>query len=302
MQEFKPEKKVRGKKKEEKQKPQPINKKESYIIPKVFGAKPYTPWEEHPGDDDWETFGEGSGENASDEPEVNEALLSTDELRQKRVEKMQKMLFAEPVPEPDDTVLYEDKIHREHQEKLNNAFYALLQKYDSYAAGEEWTDEDTADVLAEEGIEEKDYTEHIPTTKLTQLLKANDFRGLRGAIEKVLPYSDIRHDKRPRSGKGHSMKNAPRGKLERGNRERLRTLFKENAALTYSDQEQQLYNVEDFLDSFAEYLKENHMSNIEQTIDQWEILEESKLNKQIQDYTRWLKTREKPSEQNSMAA
>ncbi len=136
--------------------------------------------------------------------------------------------FGETDPEPDTVDKDEEQIEDKkfldaqeiHKQKLNDAFYALIQKYDEYD-GWQWDETDTEKALEDAGLEDSDTNGESKAEMITTQLISGNFQGMRSTIEKILPYHEQRFGKRKRSGRGHSMKNAP-NKIERMNRGEIR--------------------------------------------------------------------------------
>lgn len=136
--------------------------------------------------------------------------------------------FGETDPEPDTVDKDEEQIEDKkfldaqeiHKQKLNDAFYTVIQKYDEYD-GWQWDETDTQKALEDAGLEDKDTEGQSKAEMITTQLISGDFQGMRSTIEKILPYHEQRFDKRKRSGRGHSMKNVP-NKIERMNRGSIR--------------------------------------------------------------------------------
>jgi hypothetical protein len=140
---------------------------------------------------DWETFGEKDVESDT----LDESELQIED---------KKFLDAQEI----------------HKQKLNDAFYTLMQKYDEYD-GWQWDETDTEKALEDAGLEKKSTEGESKAEMITTQLISGDFQGMRSTIEKILPYHEQRFDKRKRSGRGHSMKNVP-NKIERMNRGEIR--------------------------------------------------------------------------------
>lgn len=160
-------------------------------IKKSIPRNAYVELENIPDANDWETFGET-------DPEPDTADRGEQQIEDK------KFLDAQEI----------------HKQKLNDAFYALIQKYDEYD-GWQWDETDTQKALEDAGLEDKDTEGQSKAEMITTQLISGDFQGMRSTIEKILPYHEQRFDKRKRSGRGHSMKNVP-NKIERMNRGEIR--------------------------------------------------------------------------------
>lgn len=97
--------------------------------------------------------------------------------------------FGETDTEPDTADKDEEQIEDKkfldaqeiHKQKLNDAFYTLIQKYDEYD-GWQWDEEDTEKALEDTGLKDKVTDGESKAEMITTQLISGDFQGMRKTI------------------------------------------------------------------------------------------------------------------------
>jgi hypothetical protein len=130
---------------------------------------------------------------------------------------------AEPETVDGDRQQIEDKkfldAYEIYKQKLNDAFYTLIQKYDEYD-GWQWDETDTEKALEDVGLEDKDTNRGLKAEIITTQLLSGDFQGMRKSIlteikkfaqDKTKPLKIIRREIRKEKNK-RSFKRKPKSR------------------------------------------------------------------------------------------